>query len=216
MKNLLKKLAGEIYKSKSLILVTLIALSLLIPSFLWSSNKPQKEEKVLGVTNRKETPSPSPSPSVSPSPKASFIAYVAPTPSPSVASTSTPTPTPSSSSSSSSTPTPTPTPTPSPTPVGLNIHIGINYAGQKSEDSYPVSVEPGKTAWDAIVQAIGIDNIQYDSYSFGNFITGLNGVSADPNSQYYEFRINGASASVGVSDYVVSDNDQLDFVLTTF
>jgi hypothetical protein len=79
-----------------------------------------------------------------------------------------------------------------------------------------ISVEPGKTAWDAVVAAVGIGNIQYDSYSFGNFITGLNGIATDPNSQYYEFRVNGASSSVGVSDYVVGNNDQLDFVLTSF
>lgn len=79
-----------------------------------------------------------------------------------------------------------------------------------------VTVNPGQTAWDGVIAAIGMDKITYDHYDFGNFITSFNGISADPNSQYYEFKVNGASSNVGVSDYSVNNGDQLNFVLTSF
>jgi hypothetical protein len=93
----------------------------------------------------------------------------------------------------------------------------VDYAGQKSTDSYSITVNPGQSAWDAVVSAIGMDNIKYTDYGgdMGKFITSFNGIEASGN-QYYEFRVNGVSSSIGASGYKCNDNDKLDFVLTSF
>lgn len=218
-----KKLILGLLKSKAFVFVFLISLLLLGSSIVASQKHAVKQEKVLGAATTSEPNlSLSPSPTASPTPKPLLVTS-SPTPTASV-----PTPTsapasPSSASSqdSSSTPTPTPTtvpsPTPSPAPAALTVHIGIDYASQKAADSYTVSVQPGQTAWDAIVAAVGANNLEYTDYGgdMGKFITGFNGVSATSN-QYYEFRVNGTSSNVGVSSYVLNDQDTLDFVLTSF
>lgn len=223
-----KKLLSEILRNKGFIAIFFVSLVLLTASIIVPLNKSEvKQEKVLGVST---TPKPTliPSPTASPSPKLLAIVPIStptPTPTPSPSSTSTPTPSPTSTpSNNSSTPTPTPTPTPSPTPTStptpsptpasLTIHIGVSYAGQKTSDSYTVSVQPGKTAWDVLLSAPGL-SIEYETYDWGIFIKGFNGVSAAPN-QFYGFNVNGGFSNVGVSDYTVNDGDQLDFVLTSF
>jgi hypothetical protein len=109
-------------------------------------------------------------------------------------------------------------PTPTPTPATIPVKIGIDYAGANPHDSYSVSIQPGQSAWDAVVAAIGEGNLQYTDYGgdFGKFITGFNGVLADSNNQFYEFDVNGASSNVGVSTYICQDQDQLNFVLKNF
>jgi hypothetical protein len=64
---------------------------------------------------------------------------------------------------------------------------------------------------------VGIGNLQYTDYGgdLGIFITSFNGIAASSN-QYYEFRVNGASSSVGVSSYICNVGDVLEFVLTSF
>ena len=225
----LKNILTLIIKSKALIAVSLFVSLLLIPSIF---APPQKnlvkesisEQEILGA-KEEVNPTPTLTPTPTPVLVASKIPTPTPTPTPS-SPTPTPTPQPTNSSSSNSpsptptsTPTPTPiaTPTPTPTPEESNVEIGIDYAGQKASDTYTVSINPGQTAWEAIVSGVGIENLQYTDYGgdLGIFITGFNGSSAAPN-QFYEFRVNGASSSVGVSTYQCNDGDRLDFVLTTF
>jgi len=102
-------------------------------------------------------------------------------------------------------------------PTGLTVQIGVDYAGQKNADSYSVTVDQGQSAWDAVVKAIGINNLQYTDYggNMGIFITSFNGINAASN-QYFEFRVNGVSSTLGVSGYKCNDGDKLDFVLTSF
>ncbi len=222
LKVYLKKIFSALVKSKAFIFVLIVSLFLLGSSVSTSQKHAVKQEKVLGAATSKQSlsPSPSPSPTVTPTPKP-FLLVSSPTPTSSVPTpTTAPSTQSSSSQDSSSTPTPTPTqsPTPSPTPATLTVNIGIDYAGEKSNDSYTVSIQPGQTAWDAVVAAVGLSNLQYTDYGgdFGKFITGFNGISADPNSQFYQFNLNGAESSVGVSSYVCQDGDSLDFVLTSF
>ena len=74
----------------------------------------------------------------------------------------------------------------------------------------------GQSAWDAVVSAVGLSNLQYTDYeSMGMFITGFNGINAASN-HYFEFRVNGVSSNTGVSNYKVNDGDKLDFVLMSF
>jgi hypothetical protein len=99
--------------------------------------------------------------------------------------------------------------------VGLQVQIGIDYAGQKDAALYTTTVNQGQTAWDAVVAAVGLNNLKYTDYggNMGIFITEFNGISAD-SSHYFEFKVNSVSSMVGVSSYKVNDGDKLDFVLT--
>jgi hypothetical protein len=228
-------LKAKILKSKGLLILVLIVSSLLTCSVLISpQTQANKNGTVLASENvvraKTETPTPTisvPTPTITP--KVTVPTLI---PTPTLLPTVTPTPTPTPTQSASApveTPTPTlvqsqPTPTPiqsiptaSPTPAGLNIRIGIDYAEQKSSDSYTVSVNEGQTAWDAVSSAVGVNNLQYTDYGgdMGKFITNFNGIAANSN-QYYEFRINGVSSMVGVSSYKCNDGDKLDFVLTSF
>ena len=116
-----------------------------------------------------------------------------------------------------STPIPTLMPTATPTPVAQTVTVAIDYAGAHAESTYTVTITSGETAWQVVKDAIGVANLHYTDYggSLGIFITGINGIDAAAN-QYYDFQVNGTSASVGVSSYTVKDNDQIKFVLTSF
>jgi hypothetical protein len=242
MVNVIRGIKINILKNKGLIAVILLTFSLLIPSiFTPSYTEAVKKSNVLGVAvNSKPqistpqittTPTPTiiiptltltPTLVITPSPTPTVALTVTPTPA-SNATDATPTSTPVSVQSPTDTPTPTltptptPTETPTPTPAGLKIQIGIDYAGQKAADSYTTTINQGQSAWDAVVAAVGINNLQYTDYGgdMGIFITGFNGINASSN-QYFEFRVNGVSSTSGVSSYKCNDGDKLDFVLTSF
>jgi hypothetical protein len=96
----------------------------------------------------------------------------------------------------------------------------VNFAGapiQRTTVAEDFAVTPGKKAWDAIRQAIGPSNISFVDFggSLGIFITGFFGVEAEGN-HFWEFFINGKSASVGVSGYAVQDGDVLEFRYSSF
>ena len=233
----LHSLKTIIDQHKKYVLVAIISFVLLVPGIYFVAlnlnHKPQepKKEEVLGTATfptpesiPEPTPTPTPTPrvSASPKPKAAATPTPAPTNSPS---TSTQSSNNSSSSNSNNqplpsptpTPTPNPTPTPSPTPAALTLQIHIDYTGasDKGADSYNPTFTQGQTAWDVMKSTIGEGNIAYTQYDFGVFITGINGVNTTGN-QFWEFQINGQSASVGVSDYVCNNSDNLEFVISTF
>lgn len=240
MDNTIKKIKINIFKNRGSIVIILLVFSLLIPSFLLPQvTQANKKQTVLAASVKVASSDQVPTPTVTPIPTIFLptpTSIPTVTPTPILIPTSTPTPTPTSSVAPTSTPTPapvvntptptptliltstpTPTPTVAPTPAGLKIQIGIDYAGQRASDSYSITVNQGQSAWDAVVAAVGINNLQYTDYggSMGIFITGFNGITATSN-QYFEFRVNGVSSNVGVSGYKCNDSDKLDFVLTSF
>jgi hypothetical protein len=78
-------------------------------------------------------------------------------------------------------------------------------------------VAAGSTAWDAIMDAIGEDNMSYQDFGgdLGIFITGFHGVQAKGN-HFWEFKLNGETAGAGVSAYEVQPGDVLEFVYSSF
>ena len=236
MINMINGIKINILKNKGLITIISLALFLLIPSIIIPpSMEAFKKNNVLKVTPKIESQIPIPSVTIIPATTTSLpiitttltvstttttttISSITPTVTPTpvqqtantLAPTSTPIPTP------TSIPTITPTATPTPTPQGLKIQIEIDYAGQKPTDTYIISGTSGKSAWDAVVLAVGMSNLQFTDYGdMGFFITGFNGINAASN-QYFEFRVNGVSSNVGVSSYICNSGDKLDFILTNF
>ena len=186
--------------------------------------------EVLGISQL-QSPEPTASPLFSPSPSPqitkSDVQMTLPAPIPSSTSTNPlPINTQSSENTSQSTPadsgnqsSPSPLLIPSPSPAAVNVGISVTYTGaaDKNADSYFITVYKNQTAWDVITNAIGTENLQYTDYGgdLGIFITGINGVVPLEN-QFWEFRVNGQSASQGVSTYICQSGDTLEFVIASF
>ncbi|MBM6619916.1 DUF4430 domain-containing protein [Bacillus suaedaesalsae] len=66
------------------------------------------------------------------------------------------------------------------------------------------------TAFDALVNTVGQDQVEFTQYSFGKMITSIMGVGGDQDS-YWTFYINGIQAQVGADSYRVQDGDELSF-----
>jgi hypothetical protein len=56
----------------------------------------------------------------------------------------------------------------------------------------------------------------YDESSFGKFVTAINGIAANPTSQFWELMVNGTSAAVGISDLTLKAGDVVQWKLTEF
>ncbi len=54
----------------------------------------------------------------------------------------------------------------------------------------------------------------YESFDFGTMITGMMNYTADPNSEFFQFEINGEVAMAGTDDTPIQDGDSYKFVLT--
>lgn len=69
-----------------------------------------------------------------------------------------------------------------------------------------------ETAFDALVQAVGENNVTFEQFDFGKMISGIYGLEGTSDYTYYwNFFINGISAQVGADSYVVQDGDKLSF-----
>jgi hypothetical protein len=78
-----------------------------------------------------------------------------------------------------------------------------------------VQYRENETAAEALVKIVGESNVVYTHYSFGDMITGINGLNAD-DSHFWAFYINGVSATVGADTYKVKDSDKLSFRYESF
>lgn len=55
-----------------------------------------------------------------------------------------------------------------------------------------------------------------ESSSMGSYIKSVNGVIADPNSEFFNIKINGEDALIGISDIDPLDKDVIDITLIKF
>ncbi|MEH7546699.1 MULTISPECIES: DUF4430 domain-containing protein [Bacillaceae] len=72
-----------------------------------------------------------------------------------------------------------------------------------------------ETATEALIDAVGKDNLEYTDTSYGPMLTGINGVKAGEN-QFWAFFINGISAQMGPDSYVLQNGDKITYRLTDF
>ncbi|ULT59135.1 DUF4430 domain-containing protein [Neobacillus drentensis] len=72
-----------------------------------------------------------------------------------------------------------------------------------------------ETAAEALIDAVGKENLEYTDSSYGPMLTGINGVKAG-DKQFWAFFINGISAQVGPDSYVVQNGDKITFRLTDY
>lgn len=81
-----------------------------------------------------------------------------------------------------------------------------------SEDKKTVSYEgqTGKTALE-ILQTLA--EVKTEASSFGDFVSGINGVDADSSKEYWSFYVNGAYASEGAGTYQTKDGEKIEWRL---
>ncbi|HLF76598.1 MAG TPA: DUF4430 domain-containing protein [Dehalococcoidia bacterium] len=96
----------------------------------------------------------------------------------------------------------------------------LDFAGtgqQRQAVHATFTVSSGSNAWAALRQALGAENVGYVDYggSLGVMVTSLYGVPAQGN-HFWEFVVNGESASVGVGGYIVQEGDRLEFRYSSF
>jgi hypothetical protein len=114
----------------------------------------------------------------------------------------------------------TSTPTPASSPAAIQGSVRVDFTGAPKELD-PIdatfSVEPGSTAWDAVRMSLGDENLSFQDYGgdLGIFVSGFKGVDAEGN-HFWELKINGESAQVGVAKYEVNQGDVLEFVYSSY
>lgn len=89
--------------------------------------------------------------------------------------------------------------------------------GQLLTKSYSIKYTANKSALDLLkdLQSQNSDfTFVYSDSQYGAFITGINGYSPDVMTAFWELKINGQSAAVGVSAYQVRPGDNLQFVIS--
>ena len=112
------------------------------------------------------------------------------------------------------------------TPIDINLSVNVP-ATCEVEDSdnaihnYSASSSSSYLAICAIQAALDegdLDNAEFSNQfpSMGLFITTLNGVEADPNSQYWSLYYNNDYTDLGISTLPVSQGDEISFKLLDF
>lgn len=92
--------------------------------------------------------------------------------------------------------------------------MALDETGEKVLDAQAVQIEEGDTAWDVLEKA-GAE-LDYDEYSFGNLLKGINGVAPDydQDGKFWAFIVNGSFAQEGASSYKVNHGDHITFIVT--
>lgn len=88
----------------------------------------------------------------------------------------------------------------------------VDEDGSAVLDTIAVEISNGDTAFDVIREVD--DQLEWDSYDFGEMITGIGGVAADPESNFWSFYVNGLFQDMGASSTEVTNGDNIQFILT--
>lgn len=81
-----------------------------------------------------------------------------------------------------------------------------------SEDKKTVSYEgqTGKTALEVLKSLTSVSTLQSN---FGEFVSGINGVEAESNKEYWAFYVNGTLSNEGAGTYKTTDGEKLEWRL---
>jgi len=93
--------------------------------------------------------------------------------------------------------------------TGDQIEVNLTVDYRDSVESQIVNVNNSSTVFDALNSSY---SIEYQESSYGYFITSINGVSGN-ESDYWIYEVNGEAPEVGLGQYRLSDQDNLDFAL---
>lgn len=106
---------------------------------------------------------------------------------------------------------PTPTPSASADLSHIRVTEKIDFAGLKSNEIATVEATPSATVLDVLNQS---KQITLKHYSFGDQVTGIEGVDGTAQKMYWMYSVNGKEAQVGASQYTLHDGDTIDWQLS--
>ncbi len=81
-----------------------------------------------------------------------------------------------------------------------------------SEDKKTVSYQ-GEEGRTALVVLKELTEVETKTESFGEFVTGINGVMADSSKEYWSFYVNGEYASEGAGTYQTKEGELIEWKL---
>lgn len=89
-----------------------------------------------------------------------------------------------------------------------------NQPAEQTQETAPASIRyqgvDGKTALELLKAS---HNVETKQFSFGEMVTGIDGVSPDPNKAFWSFYVNGKMSDVGASTYVTKSSDVIEWKL---
>ncbi len=102
--------------------------------------------------------------------------------------------------------------------------IGDEETTQQAEDTTAIESENegrtfvyggevGESAFDTLSK---ITKVESESSEFGEYVTAINGVKADSNSEFWAFYVNGEQAAVGADTYIAEEGDEFTWILESF
>lgn len=85
---------------------------------------------------------------------------------------------------------------------------------QKTDTDKPISYKgiDGKTALELLEKNY---TVVKSGAGVNSFVTSINGVSANPSTQYWAFKIDGKTAIVGAGSYITKNSDTITWELTS-
>jgi hypothetical protein len=92
--------------------------------------------------------------------------------------------------------------------VNLTVNDGTEETG------FVMQSFAGDNAFDSVKRLDELSDkfsFEYSESDFGAFVTSVNGVSPDPNTEFWKITVNGEDAQVGVSDLVLKNGDTIGF-----
>lgn len=95
--------------------------------------------------------------------------------------------------------------------VTIAVDLVID-TGNGNLRSFSATMEDGSTALELLEKVSTEQNIPVTTkvYDFGTLVTGIDGVEAT-EKEFWLFSINGESATVGASDYLLEAGDRIEF-----
>lgn len=81
-----------------------------------------------------------------------------------------------------------------------------------SEDGKTVSYD-GQTGKTALELLQSLTEVVTEKSDFGDFVAGINGITADGKTEYWSFYVNGGYASEGAGTYKTTDGEKIEWRL---
>ncbi len=92
----------------------------------------------------------------------------------------------------------------------IKVKIVVNYQdADKANETIVIKLPKGSTAFEAFDKTLALE---YEQYSFGVYVTAVNGVSEDAGAdRFWQYYADGKYAPVGLTDYKLDKDVELEF-----
>jgi hypothetical protein len=95
-------------------------------------------------------------------------------------------------------------------------------AEPSSEQQAEISADGGQVAYKGVGGETALQTlrdlveVEVESSEFGDYVTSIDGLGADSDSEYWAFYVNGEPAAVGAGSYQAVEGDEIEWRLEAF